>query len=342
MSNTQKDIDVDFQKCLVVGGSGMLGYEIVRQLLKRKKDVRVLDITPLPEANGVEFIKGDIRNKAVVKKAVREMDVVFQTAAAVWDPTKPKSIYEEVNIAGNKNVIDACLEAGVPKMVYTSTMDVVVDGKKPIINGDESLPYPENLPKDPYSQTKIIGEKTALAANSSDFSTCALRPVGMYGPRDKYHVANFIKLAKNNSDIRLGRGKAKFSHVYSENAAYAHILAAEHLYPNSPVCGEKYFITDHPASNLFDFMDPFLEELNLPTPTKCLPYRLAYILAFFAEKIAPKSNFNRFSVIQTCIDHTFIHDKAREDFGYEPIVSKEEAFKKTIKWWKANEDFLID
>ena len=165
--------------------------------------------------------------------------------------------------------------------------------------------------------------------------TCSLRPVGMYGPRDKYHIANIIEVAKSNNNVKLGDGTACFSHVYSENAAHAHILAAKHLHSETSVPGECYFVADHqPANNLFEFMRPYLEELGLPVPTKSIPYRLAYFLAFFAEIFAPKSNFNRFAVIQTCVDHTFVSDKAERDFGYKPIVSKEEAFQKTVEWFK--------
>ena len=338
MSKDSSKQKSDFQKCLVIGGSGMLGYEIVKQLNKEGKEVRILDIAPPPNQNGEELILGDIRNLDDVRKACKDMDIVFQTAAAVWNPSLPKEVYDEVNIEGNKNVITACKEFGVSKLVYTSTLDVVVDGKKPIVYGDESLPYPPKMPKDHYSRTKIIAEQIVIDANSPELMTCSLRPVGMYGPRDKYHLANIIDVAKSKTNIKLGNGSACFSHVYSENAAHAHILAAKNLYKDSPVVGESYFVTDHqPAENLFTFMEPFLEGLGLPLPKRSIPYRVAYLIAGITELFNPKSTFNRFSVIQTCIDHTFVHDKATKDFGYEPIVSKEEAFERTLQWFKEYE-----
>ena len=324
--------------CLVIGGAGMLGYEIVQQLLDEGYFVRVLDINPIENGEAEVFV-GSITDKEIVDKVCKGIDTVFQTAAAVWDPNLTKELFDEVNIDGNRNVIDSCLKHGVSRFVYTSTLDVVVDGKKPITYGDESLPYPKKVPKDHYSRTKIVAEQETIKANGvNGLLTCSLRPVGMYGPRDRYHIANIIKVAQSNNNIKLGDGSACFSHVYSENAAHAHILAAKHLNEESPVPGECYFIADHqPANNLFDFMEPFLKELNLPVPTKSIPYRLAYFLAFFAEIFAPKSNFNRFSVIQTCVDHTFISDKAERDFGYRPIISKEDAFQKTVEWFKEKE-----
>ncbi|MCG3225378.1 MAG: NAD-dependent epimerase/dehydratase family protein [Candidatus Heimdallarchaeota archaeon] len=328
-------------KCLVIGGAGMLGFEIVLQLKKEGYFVRILDLEPV-DLEGVESLVGDIRNLDVVEEACEGMDTVFQTAAAIWDPGTPKRVYDEVNVIGNQNVIDTCIKFGIPRFVYTSTLDVVVDGKEPIIYADESLPYPKKLPKDNYSRTKILAEKATIEANNEDgLLTVSLRPVGMYGPRDKYHIANIIQVAQSKNNIKLGDGTAEFSHVYSENAAYAHILAAKHLYSGSKVPGECYFIADHqPADNLFVFMKPFLEALNLPVPEKSIPYKIAYFLAWFAEKFAPKSNFNRFAVIQTCVDHTFVSDKAERDFSYKPIVSKEEAFEKTVDWFK-NESGIV-
>ena len=314
----------------------MLGYEIANQLYSEGKEVRILDLAPANDSRFEEFI-GDIRRPEDVKKACSGMDIVFQTAAAVWSPNAPKKLYDEINIYGNQLVIDTCLEFGIKKLVYTSTMDVVVEGRKPVVDGDESLPYPKKEPKDNYSRTKIIAEQMVIRANSSRLLTCALRPVGMYGPRDKYHLPNIIDAARSKSNIKLGNGTARFSHVYSENAAYAHVLAAKHLVTGSALAGNTYFITDKPPDlNLFDFMVPFLKELGLNPPKKSIPYPIAYALGWINELILPKSNFNRFAVIQTCVDHTFVHDKAAKDFGYEPIVSKEEAFKRTISWFKKN------
>jgi nucleoside-diphosphate-sugar epimerase len=326
-----------FDRCLVIGGSGMLGFEIVRQLVDQHKQVRVLDLQPLPEPI-CEFVQGDIRNSEDLRTACRDVEVVFQTAAAVWDRSTPARVYEQVNVGGNRRVVDACLELGIRRLVYTSTLDVVVEGSKPIVDGDESLPYPRRLPRDPYCRTKIVAERLVLQANGPRLATCALRPVGMYGPRDRYHLGNVIRMARRGKFVRLGDGTARFSHVYSENAAFAHLLAAERLRPGSPVAGQAYFIADHyPAMNLFDFMEPFLLALGLPLPRRRIPYAAAMVLATIAEALAPRSSFSRFAVIQTCVDHTFVDGKAARELGYWPIISKEEAFRRTVAWLRNGE-----
>ena len=138
-------------------------------------------------------------------------------------------------------------------------------------------------------------------------------------------------MARKGNKLRLGSGSACFSHAYSENVAHAHVLAARHLFPGSNVAGKAYFIGDHyPAENFFDFMEPYLEALDLPVPGRTIPYPAAYALAWVAEHLAPRSNFNRFAVIQTCVDHTYRHDRAERDFGYHPPVSREEAFRRAL------------
>lgn len=312
----------------------MLGYEIVRQLVAAGKRVRVLDLERV-SGNGCSARVGDIRCRADVEEVCAGAEVVFQTAAAVWNVDTPAHVYDEVNVHGNRVVIAVCREQGIERLVYTSTIDVVVDGRKPIVDGDESLPYPRRLPADPYCRTKIQAEQMALAANGPRLATCALRPVGMYGPRDRYHLGNILALARRGNKIRLGGGRARFSHAYSENVAHAHIRAAEHLFPGSHVAGRTYFIGDHyPAHNFFDFVEPFLREMGLPVPHRRIPYPVAYALAAVAERVAPRSNFNRFAVIQTCVDHTYRHDRAERDFGYKPIVSREEAFRRTLEHFK--------
>src|ERR1035438_1084577 len=156
---------INLGKCLIIGGNGMLGFAIVKQLLEENIPVRVMDLEPFEGIEEVDFLQGDIRNKTDVEKACQGMDTVFQTAAAVWDPSTPAHVFYDVNIHGNQLVMDVCQASGIPRFVYTSSMDVVVDGRIPIVDGDESLPYPSNMPADPYSRSKIMAEKSVIAAN---------------------------------------------------------------------------------------------------------------------------------------------------------------------------------
>jgi nucleoside-diphosphate-sugar epimerase len=220
-------------------------------------------------------------------------------------------------------------------MVYTSTIDVVVDGARPIEDGDESLPYPDPLPKEPYCRSKIIAEKLMTQASSANLIVTCLRPAVIYGPRDRYLLPNMINAAKGPLNFRLGDGSASFSLVFTENAAHAHILAAKHLGKGSPLEGQIYFISDRATNeNMFDFMAPFLIELGHKPPKVQIPFTLAYTLSCLIERINPRTTFTPFTVVQTCLDHTYSPAKAETDFGYQSIVNRQDAFLKTIDWFK--------
>lgn len=323
--------------CLVTGGAGMLGRAIVSQLLEVGRSVRIIDIEPARD-DRAEIIVGDIRDAAAVRRACTGVDTVFHTAAAVWDPKLPPGIYEETNVTGTQIIIDTCLRLGVPRLVYSSSLDVVLDGKHGHCLADESAPYPADVRKmNRYACSKMMGELAVIKANGPALSTCSMRIVGMYGPGDKYHLPNVIKVVKSGLNIHLGDGKAQFSHVFSGNAAHAHIMAAEHLETGSPVAGQIYFVTDHDTGNFFEFMDPFLEQLGIHKPRVSIPYGPANALAWVVERFSKTSNFNRFSVYSTCVDSTFVHDKATRDFGYQPRFSAEEAFNITLEWLKTQE-----
>lgn len=322
------------QVYLITGGAGMLGRVLVSQLVENGKAVRIIDIDPAQDERA-EIIVGDVRDAEAVRKACDGVDTVIHAAAAVWDSNLHPSLYRETNVLGTQIVIDTCIQLKIPRLVYTSTMDVVMDSKHAQRDADESLPYPADPGKmNRYAYSKMLGEQAVLKANSPTLATCALRPAGMFGPGDKYHLPNVIENAKHGINIRLGDGKAQFSHVFSGNVAHAHILAADKLAAGSAMAGQAYFITDGHTDNFFSFMDPFLEALEIPVPRRSMPYGVANILAWFGEKVNPTSKFNRFSVYCTCLDHTFVHDKATRDFGYEPRYPAEKAFEITLEWLK--------
>jgi sterol-4alpha-carboxylate 3-dehydrogenase (decarboxylating) len=323
---------------LVVGGSGFLGSALVNRLAERGERVRVLDTHASPDPR-VESMVGDLRDPTAVERACAEVETVFQTASLVdWGPRKRQLLYD-VNVIGNQNVIAACQRSGVKRLIYTSSIDVVFDGQ-PIVNGDESLPYPiEQL--DDYGHTKALAEQDVIRANGQQgLATCSLRTAGIYGPGDRYRLPSILREAQRGRMVRLGDGHAKFNHVYVTNVAHAHVLAAESLTLDSPLAGQCYFITDHPASNFYDFFEPYLQALGYSTKLRRVSYALARMLAVFSELFARSGGkpplLTRYVVASTCRDFSFTHAKATRDFGYAPIVSFEQAQAETIAWlWQS-------
>lgn len=328
------------QTCLVTGGNGFLGQALINTLLAQGLTVRSFDLAPHPNS-AVESMVGDLRHLPDVERACQNIDTVFHTASHVgWSLAENKLVHD-VNVLGTQNLLRACQKSGVRRLIYTSSIDAVFEGN-PIREGDESLPYAAR-PLNAYSATKAEAEQRVLVANETDgLLTCALRTAGIFGPGDKHRLPNIIANAQQGRAIRLGNGRSQFNHVYINNVVQAHLLAAAALGPNSAVAGQAYFITDDPPTNFYDFMEPFLQGLGYDVPTQTIPYGVAYSLAVVLETLQrlrlplPPTlrQLTRYTVASTCVDFYFTHAKATRDFGYEPLVPRQEAIATTLAWLK--------
>ncbi|ERN03599.1 hypothetical protein AMTR_s00042p00178940 [Amborella trichopoda] len=138
---------------------------------------------------------------------------------------------------GTKNVIDACVECKVKRLIYTSSPSVVFDGIHGIHNGDESLPYPDQH-NDNYSATKAEGEALVLNANGKEgLLTCCIRPSGIFGPGDRLLVPSLVASARSGkSKFLIGDGNNMYDFTYVENVAHAHICAEQALHS---LCGSE-------------------------------------------------------------------------------------------------------
>ncbi len=327
------------QKVIVFGGNGFVGSALVRALRKKGLDrVRSFDLQPHPDLS-MESIAGDLQDPELVMQACEGMDTVFQTASLVdLGPGSQEKIFA-INVLGNRNVIAACQKQGVSRLIYTSSADVVADGR-PIRVGAEEIPYSDH-PLDEYGRTKAIAEQDVLRANDpagTGLLTCALRPVQIYGPGDRHLFPPVMNMARSGKMVYLGSGRSKIDRIYVENLVEAHLCAARALQPGSPACGQAYFITDHPAVNFFDAFTPYLRSLGYPVPAYRLPFNVAYLVALVSETLAglgigPQPPvLSRHAVMMTSQDFYFRSDKARQDFGYQPVVSPEQAFEETLTW----------
>jgi len=353
------------EKILITGGSGFLGQAILRELAAgapgfELAEVRVLDRAPAPTVPGLPIVPivADVSDAPTVAEACRGVDAVIHSASLVdWGEATVARL-EAVNVGGAENVIDGCRDGGVPTLVYTSTMDVVC-GTAPVVQADETTPYPERFTNE-YSRTKALAEQRVLAANGSKRSpregeppgacrlaTCALRPCGMYGEGDPYHVANVLRVVRaGRLPFRIGDSTAPFEHVYVGNVARAHLLAVTRLAEGDPTpAGQAYFVTDEtPAVGFLDFMEHILTPLGytLPPASRRIPYALAFALGAAAEAASflcrPFFRFTptltRSSVRFVCHEHTFRGEKLRRDLGYAPAYDAATARERTIAYFR--------
>jgi len=324
----------DLGYCLVTGGAGYLGRHLAFELVRRGHHVRVFDRAPIGYSHErLDFVQGDLCSDEDVRKACEGIDTAFHTAAMFdfrgFAPRAARKEIFAVNVSGVENVVRACREASVKRLVHTSSNNVTFDG--PVIDGDETRAYVKR-PRDLYTETKILGEKAALAANDEGgLVTCAIRPGGIYGPGEKLILPRIVEeCAGGKYVMTLGDGTALSDNTYIENLVDGHVEAARHLMPGSPLCGEAYFITDGVPINYFDFFRPLVEAMGFRHPTRSIsaawlrPVVAVWEFLHWAIRIPPPF-LTRLELRKIAVSHYNRIDKARRDFGWEPPVTLDEA-----------------
>lgn len=321
-------------KCLVTGGGGFLGRYIVEQLIERGDQVRILARGTYPElsAAGVETFRGDIRDAADVSRACQGVETVFHVAAVagVWGSWEH---YYGINTLGTRHVIEACRRHGVPRLVFTSSPSVTFDGGDQT-GVDESVPYARKWLCH-YPHTKALAEQEVLAASGTGgLVTCALRPHLVWGPRDPHLIPRLIERARKRQLRRVGDGMNRVDMVYVENAALAHLLAADRLEPGSPVAGRAYFISQGEPVNCWGWIDELLDLHGLPPIRRSLSFAAAWRIGAVCEsvwrllRLKSEPRMTRFLAAQLAKDHYFNIERARQDFGYAPRVSTSEGMQR--------------
>ncbi|XP_056256608.1 putative short-chain dehydrogenase/reductase family 42E member 2 [Seriola aureovittata] len=327
-------------KVVVTGGGGYFGFRLGRELARQGLSVILLDMNkpPCDVPDGAIFYQSDIRDYPSLYKVCEGVDCIFHTAS--YGMSGPEQLRKEqvesVNVGGTNNVINVCKERSIPRLVYTSTINVVFAGK-PIEDGDEdSVAYvPPDVHIDHYSRTKAIAEQMVLSANGCSLKggellqTCVLRPCGIYGPEERRHLHRvMVNVERRLFSFRFGDPQARMNWVHVDNLVLAHTLAAEALTlkRSCAASGQVYFINDGVSVNLFEWLTPLFEKLGYSRPLINLPVSLVYSAAILVEYLHVALRpvvtvpllFTRSEVRNIAVSHTFKIDKAHRELGYCP------------------------
>jgi 2-alkyl-3-oxoalkanoate reductase len=323
------------KKVLVTGGGGFLGSAIVKRLVKRNDHVRSFSRNRYPElaSMGIEQIQGDIRDNTAMEQALKGVDLVFHTAAkaGIWGNY---SDYYKTNVTGTQNVIAGCKKHNITRLIYTSSPSVVFNGTD-MAGVNESVPYPSKYQAH-YPKTKAIAEQNVIRAAGQGLLTIILRPHLIWGPRDKHFVPRIISRAKRL--IRVGNGKNLVDTVYIDNAADAHILAADGLEKNPKLSGNMYFISQGDPVYLWEMINHILKAGGLAPVKRSMPRRMAWLMGFILEfayrtfNISTEPRMTRFLADELAKAHWFDISAAEKDLGYTPRVSIKEGLRRLETW----------
>ncbi|HEC91943.1 MAG TPA: SDR family oxidoreductase [Candidatus Atribacteria bacterium] len=247
-------------KYLITGGAGFIGSNIVKELLRRGKQVRVLDnfatgkrenLFEFKNNPNFELIEGDLRSFHIVRSSVKGVDYILHQGAL---PSIPRSIDDpittnNVNILGTLNILEAGKEFGVKRVVYASSSSVYGDSK--VLPKTEDMPV---QPLSPYALSKYAGERYCqIYYKIYGLETVCLRYFNVFGPNQnptsQYSavIPKFIKLMKEGKSPTIyGDGTQSRDFTYVSNVVEANLLACQKDGVAGEIfniaCGEKHTI----------------------------------------------------------------------------------------------------
>jgi len=334
----KRDADPQPLRVLVTGGGGFLGRAIIERLLARGAEVRSFSRGRHLElaALGVETLRGDLTDGAAIRSACRGCELVLHVAAraGIWGTFRD---YYDPNVRGTENVIAACREHDVGRLVFTSSPSVVFAGDK-LVNADESTPYSPRH-RSYYGATKAIAEQRVLAASGPHLRTLALRPHLIWGPRDPHLMPRLVARAEVGKLWQVGPGDNEVDSTYIDNAADAHILAAEALATNPNAPGRAYFISNGEPRRLWELINQLLATAGVGPVTRRISRRRARVLGSaleFAHRalgIRSEPSMTRFLADQLATSHWFDISAAHRELGYTPRISIDEGLRQLEHWF---------
>jgi nucleoside-diphosphate-sugar epimerase len=229
-----------FSSALVTGGAGFIGSQIVSRLLEDGFEVTVLDdlsggtlqnVVANQDKSGFHFLKGDIRDKVVAKKALRDVEVVFHEAAFVGGPQSVRRplFTNDVNVNGTMNLLAGALKSDVKRFVFASSAAVYGDQGKRAVKEDQT-PHPGS----PYAASKLAAEYYLEACyRAYGLETVSLRYFNVYGLGQKHGpyatvIPSFVNLlVGGKSPTIYGNGDQTRDFINVEDVVEANMLAME-------------------------------------------------------------------------------------------------------------------
>jgi nucleoside-diphosphate-sugar epimerase len=322
-------------KVLVTGGTGFTGSHLVRRLLTRGHEVRVLDPEPglfadALKAEGAQITLGSVTDESTVDSLVRGVRRVFHVAAVFRQINLPKRVYHEVNAVGTRIVGEAALRHRVESFVYCSTQGVHGDIKNP--PGDEDSPI---APEDYYQVTKYEGEQEVVQLVAKGLSAVTLRPMAIYGPGDPARFLFLFRAARRGRFLMFGNGRTFYHPLYIDNLVDAFELAAER-----GGRGEAYLIGDAQFYSLNDLVRAVGRSLDVDVRITHLPFAPLWLASAACEAVCmplgiePPLFRRRADWFRQ--NRAFRIDRARLELGYDPQVDLATGLSRTAHWYREN------
>ena len=313
------------EKVLVTGAGGFIGSHLTEEVVRLGANTRVFLrynsrddkglIGKLPKSiqDSLEVFVGDIKDPEAVRKSVKGCDMVFHLAALIAIPYSYVNPFDfvQTNVLGTANILNACLDNNISKIVHTSTSEVY--GTARYVPIDEEHPI---QPQSPYSASKVSADALAMSYFCSfGLPVSIIRPFNTFGPRQSLRaiIPTIVLQALKKDEIKVGSIKPTRDFNFIDDTVDSFILMAE----NEKSIGEVINIGSGKEITIED-----------------LVYKIAKIMNKEVKIITEEARVRpeRSEVFRLCANNK----KAKEILDWSPKISLEEGLEKVIAWMILN------
>jgi len=306
-------------KVLVTGGAGFIGSMLVRKLLSMNYHVTVLDdlstglIENLPKSDKLKLIEGDVRDFDLVSRIIRDHPYVMHLAAQAFIPFSYQMPLQvaEVNALGSINILTACKDSKIKRLVHISSSEVYGPA--------QYVPMNEKHPLHPYNTYSVAKAAADLWAQTffweHKLPVVILRPFNTFGPRESlpYFIPEMIRQCLKEPKIHVGNLETKRDFTYTEDTVNAMVKALE----IDNIEGEIINIGTGQTHRMKDILALVKKE----TETEEKPVELD------KNRLRPRD-------VEILVA---ANSKAKKTLGWTSTTTFEEGIQETIKWYKDNE-----
>jgi len=317
---------------LVTGGAGFVGINLVRHLLARGDEVVSLDREPFdyPERDRVAEVRGDIRRREDVLRAVHGATIVVHAAAAL--PLYSPSEIHTTEVDGTRTVLEVARKANCARVVHVSSTAVYgVPDHHPLVEADPMKGV------GPYGQAKVDAEGVCLAARAAGQVVPIVRPKSIVGPERLGVFALLFEWAREGRDFPiLGPGTNRYQLLDVEDLCSAIVLAA-----TAPVdrANDTFNVGAAEFTTLRDDFQAVLDAAGHGRKVRSIPVApaLAVLRVLERFKLSPLYPW----IYETVTEDSFVSiEKAQQQLGWQPRYSNRDALVRNYRWYEANADRL--
>ena len=319
---------------VVTGATGHVGNVLVRELLERGRPVRALvlpgeDTRPI-DGLEIETAAGDVRDRDGLLRAFGGASTVYHLAGLVSILPGQRRALHEVNVLGTRNVLHACKQCGIGRMVYVSSVHALEEPPR-------GVPVTENAGNDPlriigdYAQSKALATREVMSAAKEGLDAVVVYPSGVVGPYD-FKVSEMGRLILDFARGRLpGYVEGAYDFVDVRDVVNGLIAAGE-----QGRAGEGYILSGEILS-VSRLMTILQNLTGIAAPSFCFPPWLANSAAIFTPLLAAvtgtKARFTRYSLCVLRSNAQMDCTKARLELGYQ-ARTLEVSFTDAIEWFR--------